>query len=217
MLTIDRRGDSGIFAPSHTQPFPYKSAVASKSFAPSGETKGVAVNGNRSHSFVGALFGACSPSTIFWCVITIVINAVNSVFTGRLVSHIINKCLGAVKPPITNCYASTSVVIKSHVVGVSASFNHAPPRIKKWMFSQSMCSSGIAEYFLLQASARLASSIGKPFGITDSLVATDADAVPHGSPTSVGRAGDNGKPTERSVGNVFKSWHNTPNKMRIEI
>jgi hypothetical protein len=86
---------------------------------------------NFSASSIRLLIFAALPSTIFWRIAQIIINAINGV-TGRTITHIRYEGLKRMKPSITNAYASPSVIRPLFEIRVVASaFHSLPNRVKR--------------------------------------------------------------------------------------
>ncbi len=96
-----------------------------------------------SGSFVATLFKVCSPFAIRRLVVTLWVNAVNRVFRGRLSAHIFIKVQERIHPSITNSHASPTVVLKTYMLRLIASFFHFLPCYIFWGFylaMKNMCS-----------------------------------------------------------------------------
>lgn len=98
-------------------------------------------------SIIRLLFGSC-PTTIFWFIISIIIDAINAMNFGRLQSHICDKVC-KIMPPFANFYPPTSIAIIFIILGVVAPAAQKTPRIIFWYMTQSVSSSSITRLAVL--------------------------------------------------------------------
>ena len=68
------------------------------------------------------------PLAVFWRIISIIVNSINGMFSGRLLAHIkykIGKSASPLKPSFTHLYATPAVVFVMIVFFVIAPFSHS--------------------------------------------------------------------------------------------
>ena len=107
----------------------------SSSFTPFRNSQSFSKSGNKSCvSSIFSLIFSISPFAIFKVISFIVINALNTKIIWSF-SHVAQK-ISKVKPAVTNCYASASVIFVSLAFWASTSFfNSFPYLIRRGSFS----------------------------------------------------------------------------------
>jgi hypothetical protein len=82
---------------------------------------------------VAGLLARAGPPAVLRTVRAVVVTAIDSVSRTRLWSHVAQKCLKAIPPPIANGDAATSVGRVTRVSRVVASADDVKPGLVKWM------------------------------------------------------------------------------------
>ncbi len=133
--------------------------------------------------FIVCLLGPCGPSTVFWSVVAIYVNAVNGMFGRRLVSHVSDEVLKS-PPTAAHGYPPASVVAITSNIGLIAAVQHRPPRHIFWGFLSTPAAVSVlrdCRRHSLPLSAPATLGHAGPYGIriSHSLVPARALASPH--------------------------------------
>jgi hypothetical protein len=114
----------------------------------------------------------CSPSTIAWFVVSVIVNTINSCIWRWFRSHVCDEVIEADFPSFAKRYASVCVQVFVFVVGVATSLHFLPRCVLGCLVStSSTCSS---------ASARLCASFAKFSSSHNSCIPTLTEALPSG-------------------------------------
>lgn len=96
-------------------------------------------------SCVSGLLFLCCPSTIFWAIISIVVNSVKRTPFGPF-PHVLKEIF-KLKPSLANPYPSSSVAVEGFDMGITAPRNHRSPRSVKRSLTLAVnnCSPSLSE------------------------------------------------------------------------
>jgi len=100
----------------------------------------------RGFSSIIRLFFWCCPITVFWTIISIIINSIYCMNCRWFSTHIKNKIRKGIFPTITNFYSSTTIRIIPFVFFIITSLFHEFPRIIFRRMSKPMSSSGVPTF-----------------------------------------------------------------------
>lgn len=106
------------------------------------------------------LYASGSPPAILRAIRAAVINAVNGMFWGRLVTHVSEE-VSEFTPPSANIYTSTAVITKESIFRVIAAISHSTPRSIKRVLYKAMLCNALKKSLGVIASTALAISVRK--------------------------------------------------------
>lgn len=140
LSTSDRFCDSIKWCPPKFQSFRKRLSLDSNYFGPFRDWQCFVANSYVVvvTSIIG-LFLVCCPSTVFWIIAAIIVYSFQCMFSCRTKSHIRKEIFKRVLPTLTDCYSSTTVTMKSFVVGFVTTVFHVLPRLVFCGFRHTMC------------------------------------------------------------------------------
>ena len=165
-------------------------------------------------SSVGSLCRGICPSAISRFVVSVRINAVNTVLRSGLTTHVFKKTFKRVSPSLTDAYSPASIVFVLFVVWVSASLQHRSPAIvfgaSPTFVGVAMCDHSCNRYLSAKAPATFGFSAAKLRGHDDFFRSTIANAIPCGLLSDVCSSIDCSEPSKSLAiqrNNIFSAVH----------
>ena len=121
-------GEGFLNGPASTESAVDDRPTQSGSLGPFGQTERFSLERDDSVCpFVSALMAWDGPATIFWSVITIIVDAIQGVLGRWFWSHVSKELREVIEPFLTNADASSSIIVPTGMAFIATSFFHACP------------------------------------------------------------------------------------------
>jgi hypothetical protein len=144
---------------------------------PNGASLALVVN-KRVPPSISSLFFARGPTAIFRFIITIVVNAFQSVFGCWPFPHVLQKILKRMPPTPANANSSSAIKRKGVIFRIVATSNGLTPGSVFWSLRSPVCRQACARDFSMQAAATLCPTIKELRDVNLGEIATSATAQP---------------------------------------
>lgn len=132
--------------------------LLTKSVGPISNTKSfAAVRYKTVRAFVSSLLLLCSPATVAWRVVSVVVNSIKSMLLGWGIAHVRQKC-SEIRPFRGNLDSTTGPILPPSASGV-----HCLPALIGVSFMESVSSSGCASSLSLKAPAGVCGTVADIF------------------------------------------------------